>query len=193
MTRMVSSTPAISVTPAEPFNRFNVVDLESGGGGTLREDHDPVVPLASKNRFTVRNSCTIRMGYLVQTTNSGTDTGNIISIRSVVKIAKTATVNTDIPPSPSILTVRVRPFQVAPALVESEAKSINGEGQNGDSGGGSASDSSEDEVYSPEEDRANMSIVRFGTVDSRRISTDYYSYFTAPPGVSAGKQSDRRG
>ena len=65
-------------------------------------------------------------------------------------------------------------------------------GDDGGNGGSSDSGSSEEDVYSPEEDRANMSIVRFGTVDSRRISTDYYSsYFTAPPGASLGKLLQR--
>ena len=58
MTRMVSSTPAISLTPAEKSNRFNVVDLESGSG-TLKDDHGPVVPAAAKNRFTVSNPCMV--------------------------------------------------------------------------------------------------------------------------------------
>ena len=86
--------------------------------------------------------------------------------------------------------------QVAPALVVSGAKNIIDEGQNAEGGGESDNESTDeeeedddDEVFSPEEDRANMSIVRFGTVDSRRISTDYYSYFTAPPGISAGRMA----
>ena len=43
------STPMISLTTVEPSNRFNVVDLESGGAkGNLEP-----IPVA-KNRFTVR-------------------------------------------------------------------------------------------------------------------------------------------
>ena len=87
-------------------------------------------------------------------------------------------------------------FQVAPALVVSGAKNIKDEGQNAEGLHESDNESTDeeeedddDEVFSPEEDRANMSIVRFGTVDSRRISTDYYSYFTAPPGICAGRMA----
>ena len=54
MEKIVSSTPAISVTQAEPSNRFKVVDLESSGG-TVGKDDSPVLPVAAKNRFTVRN------------------------------------------------------------------------------------------------------------------------------------------
>ncbi len=44
-----------------------------------------------------------------------------------------------------------------------------------------ADDSENDDLFSPDEDRANLSIVRFAReVNSRRISTDYNSHFTAP-------------
>ena len=104
--------------------------------------------------------------------------------------------NQNIKPHYPIRLILMIMFQVAPALVVSGARNIIDEGQKAEGGGESDNDSTDeeeedddDEVFSPEEDRANMSIVRFGTVDSRRISTDYYSYFTAPPGISAGRMA----
>ena len=53
VTEMVSSTPTISVTPAKPSSRFNVVDLEIGVGNSAEEEA-PVAPPPATNRFTVR-------------------------------------------------------------------------------------------------------------------------------------------